>query len=299
MIFSCANPELARNSDLKNRHIYRPEIDGLRTVAIVPVVLFHAGLQTWSGGFVGVDVFFVISGFLITSIIIEEIGAGTFSYLRFYERRIRRLVPPLIPMLLATWIAATILLEPNHYEEFAQSMITVLTASSNWFFYSRIDYFDGEALSKPLLHMWSLAIEEQFYIVFPTILILLKHRLPSALKTALATMAVISFAYSARLVFNGDANSAFYNSLARFWELLAGSALAAGLAGQPSEKLAIWCRYVGAIVICTAVFGFNDTTPFRGVAALLPVLGTVLIIWSGPQGSDLVSSILKSGSGSV
>jgi peptidoglycan/LPS O-acetylase OafA/YrhL len=280
--------------DSDNRPIYRPEIDGLRTVAIVPVVLFHAGLTTWSGGFVGVDVFFVISGYLITSIIVSEISSGTFTYGRFYERRIRRLAPPLLAMLVVTWTAATILLDPAHYEEFSQSFLSVLTATSNWFFFSQIDYFDGDALSKPLLHMWSLAIEEQFYIVFPAILIVLKRKVPTKLVPALAAIATVSFGYAAYLIMADDANNAFYNSLARFWELLVGCLLAVGIAGCANIRAAVWARYIGALMIGVAVLGYHEGLPFPGPTAVVPVLGTALIIWAGTSGKDMISNVLKS-----
>ena len=179
-------------SDLK----YRPDIDGLRAVAVVPVVLFHAGLG-FPGGFVGVDVFFVISGFLITSIIAREIEDRDFSILRFYERRIRRILPALFFMLLVTTVAATALLIPVHLDEYGKSLAATALFLSNAYFYSTEGYFTEAAELKPLLHTWSLAVEEQYYIIFPPLLLLLYRMLPRiGLLAALTVFALASFVFS-------------------------------------------------------------------------------------------------------
>jgi len=138
---------------------YRPEIDGLRAVAVLSVILFHADFAWASGGFVGVDVFFVISGFLITSLILREREEGSFSFAGFYERRIRRLVPPLIPVLAVTFVAAFLLFHQPQFVDFSDSLYATLALISNWYFLDSIGYFDAPAATKPLLHMWSLSIE--------------------------------------------------------------------------------------------------------------------------------------------
>src|SRR6056297_1339994 len=146
---------------------YRPEIDGLRAVAVVPVILFHAGFALFSGGYVGVDVFFVISGYLITSLILEDLDRGTFSLLHFYERRARRIFPALFLVVAACIPFAWALMLPDQLKDFSQSVAAVILFSSNVLFWQESGYFDGAAELKPLLHTWSLAVEEQFYIVFP------------------------------------------------------------------------------------------------------------------------------------
>ena len=151
---------------------YRPEIDGLRAIAVLPVILFHAGFDFFKGGFVGVDVFFVISGYLITTIIILEISEGRFSILNFYERRARRILPALFFMMTACIPFAWLWLKPDDLKDFGQSLIAVSTFSSNILFWLESGYFDTASELKPLLHTWSLAVEEQYYILFPIFLIL-------------------------------------------------------------------------------------------------------------------------------
>lgn len=173
---------------------YRPEIDGLRAIAVLPVILYHAGVPGFSGGFVGVDVFFVISGYLITSIILDEYENGGFSFVGFYERRARRILPPLFLVCLACIPFAIYSLSPRDLEEFARSLLSVCGFVSNFFFWSQSGYFDGPTELKPLVHTWSLAVEEQFYLVFPIALfLLLKLGRRHAIALFVAT-AVLSFA---------------------------------------------------------------------------------------------------------
>ena len=152
---------------------YRAEIDGLRAVAVLPVILFHAGFQQFSGGYVGVDVFFVISGYLITSIILVEKQAGTFSLINFYERRMRRILPALFFVMLACIPFAWLWLTPNNFRYFSQSVLSVTVFLSNVYFWLRSGYFDLASEFKPLLHTWSLAVEEQYYLVFPLFILLI------------------------------------------------------------------------------------------------------------------------------
>ena len=150
---------------------YRPEIDGLRAIAVVPVVLFHAGFAGFSGGYVGVDVFFVISGYLITSILVEDLRTGRFSIARFYERRARRILPALFFVLICTSIAGWLWMVPAQLEEYSRTLVTVVLFVSNVYIWRGDDYFAPAAELNPLLHTWSLAVEEQFYIIFPILLL--------------------------------------------------------------------------------------------------------------------------------
>ena len=152
---------------------YRREIDGLRALAVIPVILFHAGLQTFSGGFVGVDIFFVISGYLITTLLLSDLETGQFSILNFYERRIRRILPALFLVMLVCLPLAWLWLLPNHMKDFSKSLIAVSLFSSNFLFWSQSGYFDAAAELKPLLHTWSLGVEEQYYLFFPVFLLVL------------------------------------------------------------------------------------------------------------------------------
>ncbi len=146
---------------------YRKEIDGLRAIALIPVILFHAGFESFSGGFVGVDVFFVISGYLITTIILSEKEKGTFSLINFYERRSRRIIPALFLVMLTSTVFAWLWLSPQHMDDFSQSLVAVSVFSSNILFWREAGYWGVENELKPLLHTWSLAVEEQYYVVFP------------------------------------------------------------------------------------------------------------------------------------
>ena len=150
---------------------YRPEIDGLRAIAILPVIFYHAGIEIFNGGYVGVDIFFVVSGYLITTIILKELDEGKFSIINFYERRIRRIIPALFAVMFVSIIFAYFLLLPNDIKDFSQSLVAVSTFVSNILFWRESGYFDTSSELKPLLHTWSLAVAEQFYLVFPILLI--------------------------------------------------------------------------------------------------------------------------------
>lgn len=151
---------------------YRPEIDGLRALAVVPVILFHAGFELFSGGFVGVDVFFVISGYLITTILIEDIENNRFSIVNFYKRRARRILPALFFVMLVCILFAWMWMAPSQMRDFSQSLVAVSLFASNILFWRKSGYFDADADEKPLLHTWSLAVEEQYYVLFPIFLVL-------------------------------------------------------------------------------------------------------------------------------
>lgn len=268
---------------------YRPEIDGLRTVAVLPVILFHAGLPPFSGGYVGVDIFFVISGYLISSILMGDIASGTFSILKFYERRVRRILPALFTMMAATLPFAWFLLLPNDFSDYGKSLIAVPTFVSNVLFWSERGYFGTAAELKPLVHTWSLAVEEQFYIFFPPLLAFLSARRVGLSRGVFAVVFALSLAaswYLTRLHFE----TGFYLPVSRVWELLTGVACAVylrhrdpltGMAGSLSAT-------VGLGLIFYAIFTFDNHTVFPGLAALVPVAGTAAIILAAPQGNPVL-----------
>lgn len=265
---------------------YRPDVDGLRAVAVLPVVLFHAGIPGFGGGFVGVDVFFVISGYLITGLIAEEIRQGRFSLAGFYERRIRRIVPALAVMLLACTVAASALLLPLDYEEFGRSVVAAALSFSNVFFWRQSGYFSDAAELKPLLHTWSLSVEEQFYIVLPLFLLsmawLFRGRGAQRWTVAgVVALAAGSFALSV-LGLERHPDAVFYLMPTRAWELLLGALL--GLGAVPPSRRA-WVHEAAGLaglgLIGWAVFMFDRMTAFPGPNALVPCLGAALVIYAG------------------
>jgi peptidoglycan/LPS O-acetylase OafA/YrhL len=272
---------------------YRADIDGLRAIAVLLVVAYHIGLPWFTGGFVGVDIFFVISGFLISGILLREQATGTFSIVRFYERRIRRILPALVAVLIFTFVAGYFALLPNEMKELGQSILAALFSAANIFFWKTSSYFQAPALSKPLLHTWSLAVEEQFYLVFPLLLLLL-HRLPRrTLKLTIVILALASFTISAIGVYS-HAGSTFYLPHTRAWELLVGTILALEIVPSPRSTIARNLTATsGLTLILIAALVFTSQTPFPGAAALLPCLGAALIIASGFTGTSVVGKLLS------
>lgn len=262
---------------------YRPEIDGLRSLAVLPVMLFHAGFALFSGGFVGVDIFFVISGYLITAIILSELQAGTFSLVTFYERRARRILPALCVMMLVCVPLAWHWLDPQDLKSFAKSLIAVPLFSSNLLFWRETGYFDTGVELKPLLHTWTLAVEEQYYVLFPLLLMAGWKLGQRWVVPLLAVLAVISLVLAQQGA-AADSSAAFYLLPARAWELLVGSFIAFYLARRPqaSEAPVSTLQQSGGLLglglITYAVFGFDHSTVFPGINALVPTLGAALII---------------------
>jgi len=254
---------------------HRDDIDGLRAVAVGLVILFHYGVI--GGGFVGVDVFFVISGFLISGIIERELEQGRFSFVHFYERRVRRIFPALFAMLFASAGAAALLLFPADLLRFGQSAAAAALFWSNIHFFNTADYWDVAASAKPLLHTWSLAVEEQFYLVFPLLLFALS-RLRRWKRAALAALFVLSFAASVWAVKTAPA-AAFYLAPYRFWEFLMGAGL---LWWRPqTARYAAWLAAAGLGMILFAGVTLTRGTAFPGLAAVLPCLGTALLLRAG------------------
>lgn len=255
---------------------YRPEIDGLRAIAVLPVVLYHAGVSAIPGGFAGVDVFFVISGFLITGIIAEEAETGRFQIGRFYERRARRILPALFFVMLATTVFAWQIMVPYQLEDLSQSIVATLLFMSNVLFWFEADYFAVEAASKPLLHTWSLAVEEQFYVVFPLVLVVLYRIGRRVVIPILAAGAVASFGLA--LVYSQSSPSAtFFLIQFRAWELLAGSLGVLWLRNAPPAPNR-WIAAVGLATVVLSFFIVTEATPWPGPLTLLPVLGTVALL---------------------
>jgi peptidoglycan/LPS O-acetylase OafA/YrhL len=273
-------------------HKYLPHVDGLRAIAVLLVVVFHAWPNIAPGGFVGVDVFFVISGFLITSIILEEHLAERFTFRSFYARRIRRIFPALVIVLAATWVAGSFILTYAEFRQVNWHIAAGAGFASNIVLWTEAGYFDTAAALKPLLHLWSLGIEEQYYLLWPLLLVFLGRKRWSALILAVV-LGALSFAANLWLV-RTDPVGGYYLPHARAWELLAGSALAAIAVRVPSlmqpAKLNWVLRGLAEIVGVAALIGLVAGTfvlsradPFPDWRALLPVGATVLLIATGHQ----------------
>ncbi len=244
-------------------------------------------------GIAGVDVFFVISGFLITSIIMDEIADGRFSIARFYERRIRRIFPALFAMLAVSCVVASVLFLPHEFRDFANSLTAATLFVSNFFFWQTTDYFSGPAHLKPLLHTWSLAVEEQFYIVFPVLLAAIQRWGRGAFRSLLLLFFAISLAISVWSVTEKPV-AGFYLAPSRAWELLLGALLAMGVPPAIGNRLIREALgALGLLAIGWAVTTYSPATPFPGYHALAPCLGAGLLIYSG-QGSPTYASRLLS-----
>jgi peptidoglycan/LPS O-acetylase OafA/YrhL len=262
---------------------YRPDIDGLRALAVLSVLLFHAGLGL-EGGYVGVDVFFVISGYLITTLIVKDLETGRFTLLGFWERRIRRIMPPLVVVVLATVVAGWWLLLAEDYKELGQSVVAQALLLSNVFFWRESGYFEQSADLKPLLHTWSLAVEEQFYLFFPLLLVALRKASRRLLWPVLVLALVVSFGLGVHWSHTRP-EAGFYLLPTRAWELLLGALLAMAPAAFsfPRRWMAELLGVAGLIMILYAVCAYDSRTPFPGAAALLPCLGSVFVISCGTR----------------
>ena len=276
---------------------YRKEIDGLRAVAVLPVILFHAGFTTFSGGFVGVDVFFVISGYLITTIIVDEMEIGSFSLLNFYERRARRILPALFFVMLCTLPFAWYWMLPQDLKSFSQSLVSVSLFASNVLFYLTSGYFDTASEFKPLLHTWSLAVEEQYYVLFPLFL-MLAWRLGK--KWIISLMLLVSVVSVIAAQWGSETHTAFTFFLlpARVFEILIGALISlyinhkSGIssANQSINKL---ISLAGLLLILYAIFAFDKRTPSPGLYTLIPTIGAGLVIVFA-NSNNLVGKILGS-----
>jgi peptidoglycan/LPS O-acetylase OafA/YrhL len=278
---------------------YRPEIDGLRALAVLSVVFFHAkitggDLELFSGGYIGVDVFFVISGYLITSIILKGFREDNFSFGEFYERRVRRILPALFAVLITLVPVALFLLVPWQLIGFAKSILATLFFVSNIFFWSQSGYFAQNAAEMPLLHTWSLAIEEQFYILFPLSVFLIWKFFPKYLHLLL-TMAVFISLYMAITTTPEQPDTSFFLLNSRLWELLCGAVLATLESEYGRAKYKLLSSIMPAIglgLITYSVLFFSEQTPHPGYYTLIPVAGTMLFIWFCRSG-ELVTNFFS------
>jgi peptidoglycan/LPS O-acetylase OafA/YrhL len=251
---------------------YRPDVDGLRALAVLAVILFHAFPKMLPGGFVGVDVFFVISGYLITQIILSDLEKQQFTLANFYGRRIRRIFPALILVLIASTAAAWHLIGPDELNSFFKNVFASALFSANLMLFSETGYFDVAAHAKPLLHLWSLGIEEQFYLAWPLVLMLTPRRI---LTQVICATLLASYALNIALL-KDYPSAVFYLPFTRVWELAAGALVLKipRLESRATDTLA----FIGVVLIGVSFFAFSDKTPFPGFAATAPVSGTMLLL---------------------
>ncbi len=267
---------------------YRPEIDGLRAISVIGVVLFHLELG-FPGGFVGVDVFFVISGYLITGILLRQLGEDRFSLMEFWARRVRRIVPAAIVMVVGALLIGAFLQTPERYASLARSAMAHVLMASNCYFTRDQGYFAEKSDHEPLLHTWSLSVEEQFYLIFPLIVCFVWKRAPQRLVLVFTSAALISFSWSWIEVVSNP-KWAFFLLPARGWELLVGALLAI-LPQKTMRSLGdeAWAG-LGLVLVLAPMFFFDRQTAFPGPGALAPVLGAALLIWTG--GSTKIGKLL-------
>ena len=277
---------------------YRPHLDGLRAVAVLAVLFYHYRVPGFGGGYVGVDIFFVISGYLISRILIAEVEGGRFSILAFYERRVRRLAPALLLMAACVSVAGWWLLMPRDFDRYGQSLATMMAGLSNFYFWLvGFGYFRPVTDTMPLLHSWSLAVEEQFYLVFPLFLafFLRRGRRWAAAALGLAfTASLLLAAWMARV----QPDTAFFFPVTRGWELLLGALLALRLERPaaepraPSPRVAAAAGLAGLALMAFAITRFTAATPMPGPWALIPCGGAALLIWSGASGANPATRLL-------
>jgi peptidoglycan/LPS O-acetylase OafA/YrhL len=306
----------AKTSDSREVR-YRAEIDGLRAIAVMLVIGFHArvGLVPSSaaqwigkhvsnslafsllrgpqGGFIGVDIFFVISGFLISGILLREQATNTFSIVKFYERRVRRIFPALIAILLFVFVVGYFAATPPEMVNLAKSTLSATFSVANIYFWKNSGYFEALSASKPLLHTWSLAVEEQFYLFFPVFLLLVHRFLGKYLKATVALLAIASFVASVIGTYVNP-TAAFYLPQTRAWELLMGTMVALGIIRPPSSQLSRnLVAFAGLGLILFAATRYTDTIRFPGAHALVPCLGAACIIVADTTGHSLVGRLLS------
>lgn len=285
------------SEQLRVKHVlhvdhYRAEVDGLRGIAVLAVLAYHAFPQRFPGGYVGVDVFFVVSGYLISSILLRNLERSKFSFSQFYARRIRRIFPALILVLAASLAFGAIALLPSELQELGKHIASAAVFLSNFTLWREAGYFDHASELKPLLHLWSLGIEEQFYLLWPLLLLWLWRLQPRRIALYVALLALASFAASL-VIEPHSAVANFYLPFSRFWELGCGCLLASiehsrpdkgsACAGRASQHWHSLLAGVGITCIVVAVFLLDENTPFPGWAALLPTLGAACVILARPE----------------
>jgi peptidoglycan/LPS O-acetylase OafA/YrhL len=282
-----------QNSITERTVVYRPDIDGLRAIAVLSVLGYHLRMACCRGGFVGVDVFFVISGYLISAVILKDIHSEKFSLVSFYERRVRRIFPALIAMLICTSLIAYLCFLPSELVSFAKSLVAAVFSASNFYFWNTSGYFSAPVETKPLIHTWSLAVEEQFYVFLPMFLYLAHRFFPRKMRLSIILIALSSLALSAVGAFRHP-TATFYLPHTRAWELLLGVLISLDafpeISGPVFRNAA---AFGGLALISAAVFVFTTNTPFPGLAALLPCVGAALVIAAGRSGTSVVARMLS------
>lgn len=263
---------------------YRKDIDGLRAVAVLPALFFHAGFSGFAGGYVGIEIFFVVSGYLITNIILSEQSKQRFSLADFYERRARRILPALSVVLLVTSIFAFLLMPAYLLKWYSQSLVYVSTFASNIYFFYTTGYFSPAAGEKPLLHMWSLAVEEQYYFIYPIFILLFTKYAKKYLSISVFLVALASLIFAHTLALLGEDQANYYHTFSRTWELLFGAVIAFWSIDKkyayPRYLREIMCA-LGFLMIAYAVVFFDQYTLYPSLLTLVPVLGTCFIIVFG------------------
>lgn len=279
-------------SHIQTKSNYRADIDGLRAVAVLGVLIYHISPKFLSGGFLGVDIFFVISGYLITKHLQEAIHSSNFSILNFYDRRIRRILPALIVLVIVVaFVGLFVLIPVPEYRNLGQSISATASLCSNVYFYFKSDYFAGLANETPLLHTWSLGIEEQFYLIWPIGLwLIMRLKKIQIQKLIVVTFFVSSLYYSQHLA-TVNPSAAFYWPMSRFWELLAGALLSFNM--LPAIKKGSFSHLIANISITIIILSFivfNETMPLPGYLSLLPIVATVLFIHTNQNRNHSIAS---------
>jgi len=272
---------------------YRSDIDGLRAIAVIAVLLYHYGFGI-SGGYVGVDVFFVISGYLITGTIINDLNNNRFSFSSFIERRVRRILPASVLVTASTLAAGFFIFLPSDFKDLGKSAMAQAAFLSNYYFWSVTGYFAEAAETKPLLHTWSLSVEEQYYLVFPAFVLVMSKVAPTRLLKVSMLVFCGSLLLSEYLSFKHPSFN-YYSLATRAWEILLGSILALIMA-TPRKCPALareLAGLIGILLVCVPMFMFNEATRFPGFSALIPCIGAAAIIWSGANDGTTVSKALS------
>lgn len=276
-----AHEEKKEEKREKRESKYRRDIDGLRGVAVSAVVIFHFSKSLLPGGFVGVDVFFVISGFLITNIILSEMRDSTFSFSNFYSRRVKRIFPASAACVAAVLVCSYLLFTPRRLVQTAEMSVSALLSSSNMYncFFVRTEYFADDTRLLPLLHLWSLAVEEQFYFLWPLLMLFL-HKLSSTTLSLFTLAAIFASSLLGQVLFFKNPSMAYYLLPTRMGEIMAGSLLCFF---QPkiSRFAGEMAGMAGMVLVCYSMFFFSEKTVFPGFNALIPCLGTYLLIFAG------------------
>ena len=277
---------------MNKKSTYRPEIDGLRCVAVLAVLASHFKIDFLEGGYIGVDMFFVISGFLIASIIFNQLETSLFSFKEFYVRRILRIMPALFTTVLLTVFFSFFIFMPDELLEIGYSGLASIFSLANIYFWQNMGYFDGASIEKPFLHTWSLSVEEQFYLFFPFALYILYRFVKPAFKFTLFFVAAVSFSIAVWGAYE-QPGATFFLPVTRAWELLLGALLVFYPVAKQLNKYADFFIYAGFMSILFSLLAYEESTIFPGLNALLPTLGTALIIAFGKETNNQVTRLLK------